>query len=426
MAPRVVIAHDFCEAYGGAERFTAEIARVFPDAPVVAILGRRSVTERMGIADRTTFLLPARPWLLTNYRLFAPLYFGLVRNSALPPADILISSNYAYAQGFSPRDGAKHLCYTWGPFRHLWSQEAQYAAELPFGPIGRRLFSLYSSLARRLDRAATRRVDRFATSSPYTAGLLDRAYGVPSEILAPPIDCERFRPSPAPPDDYYLFVGRLTEAYKKPSLVLRAFARLPHLRLKIAGDGHDLERLRAIAPPNVEFLGHLEDDDLVHAMQHCRAAIFPSADDFGLVPLEVNACGRPVIAYAAGGAMHTVVDGVTGSLFLHQTADGIEEAIRAFDVGRYDPAVVRAHALAFDRAAFRTGIEALVTRVLETDPTDAHDHLPVLEAPVRDPGRRDGGVPAPVDGDGGGVPRAGDRADRRAAGTRAVPDRVGS
>lgn len=415
MRPRVVIAHDFCEAYGGAERFTAEIARLYPDAPVVALLGRRSVVERMGIADRVRFLLPPRPWLLRNYRLFAPAYFGLVRTARLPDADVLISSNYAYAQGFRPPPGAAHLCYTWGPFRHLWSQEAQYAAELPFGPVGQRLFRAYSVAGRWMDRLATRAVDTFVTSSPYTSGLLEQAYGRPAEILPPPIDSVRFHPGPEPPEDYFLFVGRLTEAYKKPSLVVEAFNRMPHLKLKIAGDGHDRERLMAGAGPNIEFLGHLGDDDLVRVMQRCRAAVFPSTDDFGLVPLEVNACGRPVIAYAAGGALHTVVDGVTGALFGRQSAEGIVEAVERFDADRFDPVRIRAHGLTFDTTRFRAGLGHLVSRLLDGHQTvgreHAHRHVPPVQAPLWAPRWGDGAHAHPDGGGGNGVSRPRDRPD---------------
>ena len=364
-AQRVLITHDFFETFGGAERVTAEIAKAFPKAEVYAILGRESVAERMGIAGRVTTVLPERRRLLRHYRSLAPVYPALVRATRLPEADLVIASTYAYAHAFRQRSHAPVICYSHGPLRHLWSQQSTYADELRGGRPARASFAAYAAMARVADRAAARSVDRFLTQSPYTAELIERAYGRRAELLPPPVDCELFRPSEKPSDGYFLFVGRLVEAYKRPSVVVEAFAKMPELQLRVAGDGPAFDSLRRRATPNVEFLGRLEDQDLIEVMQGCEAAIFPSVDDFGLVPLEVNACGRPVLALGAGGALHTVAPGVSGEFLEDRTPAAVIKAVRQFDPSRYDAEAIRGHALKWDAAAFRRRLQEKARQMID-------------------------------------------------------------
>jgi glycosyltransferase involved in cell wall biosynthesis len=231
--------------------------------------------------------------------------------------------------------------------------------------VGRTAFALYTGPARAADRAAARSVDAFLTQSPFTAGLIEKAYGRHADVLPPPVDARLFTPAEGPPQDYFLFVGRLVEAYKRPSLVVEAFRRMPDQRLLIAGDGPALQSLRRQASDNVEFLGALEDSELVAVMQACRAALFPSIDDYGLVPLEVNACGRPVLALPAGGSLHTVVEGVTGEFLERQSTEAIVQAVRAFDEARYDSEIIRQHAMRWSTDSFREQLRAAALRVVE-------------------------------------------------------------
>jgi glycosyltransferase involved in cell wall biosynthesis len=359
---RVVITHDFYETFGGAERVTAEIAATFPDAPVYAILGRRSVARRMGIENRVHRLLPEYEPLLRHYRMLAPCYPPLVRAARLPEADLLIASTYAYAHAFRTPNRAPILCYCHGPFRHLWSQQEQYASQLPGGAAGRLAFRAYGAGARVFDRIAAASVTQFVTQSWFTVELIRRIYGRTSEILAPPIDCELFRPSGMPPRGYFLFVGRLVEAYKRPSIVVEAFARMPDKLLLIAGDGPARAELEARATDNVRFLGALRDQELVGVMQNCDAALFPSVDDFGLVPLEVNACGRPVLAYRGGGALQTVRPGVSGDFIERQNVDAVVAAISAFNSDWYETDAIRAHAMQWSASDFRDRLREYAER----------------------------------------------------------------
>lgn len=349
---RVLIAHDFMEMYGGAERVTAVMADAFPDAEVVSLLARDSVIERMGLAGRVRSVLPPTETLFRRYRALAPVYPALTDLVRLDEADVLLTSSYAFVHRFRTRNDAPQVCYCHSPLRFAWSMKGSYRREVAGGLASRAVFDAVAAGLRESDRRSSRRVHAYLTQSPFVADQIERFYGRVAEVIGAPVDTDLFAPDGSEPEDWFLMCGRLLEPYKQPSIAIEAFRRLPGRRLLVVGDGPALERLRREAPPNVEFTGHLGDSEVAEAMRRCRAAIFPSRDDFGLVPVEVMASGRPVIAYAGGGALHTVVEGVTGAFFERQTAADVEAAVRAFDESAYDPAAIRAHALQWDRRIF--------------------------------------------------------------------------
>jgi glycosyltransferase involved in cell wall biosynthesis len=307
----------------------------------------------MGLNGRVTSLLPPRPRLLRHYRLATPLLPLAVAARPLPAADVLISSSYAFALRFRTRNRAPHLCYCHSPLRFAWTMTESYRSSWAGDGAQGAAFNALAAMMRRGDRRAAQRVDRFLAQSPYVADQVRRFYGREVESVGAPVDCERFRPAePATePDDYYLFCGRLIEPYKRARETVQAFAGRPE-RLVVAGDGPALTMLQGIATENVEFTGALTDSDLVPLMQRCRALIFPSQDDFGLLPVEVMACGRPVLAYAGGGARYTVVAGATGEFFSEQSPEAIADAVERFDPGAYDSERIRSHALRWDRRVF--------------------------------------------------------------------------
>jgi glycosyltransferase involved in cell wall biosynthesis len=364
--PRVVIAHDFLETYGGAERVTQEMARAFPDAPVRAILARASVAARMGIDGRVETVLPARERILRHYRLGAPLYPALVGAAELPAADVLLTSSYAFAHHFRTQNAAPQVCYCHSPLRFAWTMTGDYRDRVARGGLSGPAFLALAAAMRRSDRRASRSVARYVTQSPHVAELIARYYGRTATVIGAPVDAEVFTPPGQGAGDggYFLFCGRLVEPYKRAGATIEAFRRLGE-QLVVAGDGPALGELRAAAPPNVSFTGHLDDAALVGLMGGARALVFPSEDDFGLIPLEAMACGRPVLAYGGGGAVHTVVPGVTGELFPSQDPGAIAAAVAAFDPDRYRPAEIREHALQWDRPAFRRRLVAVVEEIAQ-------------------------------------------------------------
>lgn len=358
--PRVVITHDFMETYGGAERVTAEMALAFPEAPVIAILGKREVAARMGVEDRFRSLLPARDSLLAHYRYLTPVLGAYSDRRRVPEADVVLSSSYAFAHRLRSRNDAPRVCYCHSALRFAWSMTASYKEERAgANALAGRAFEALAAVMRRSDRRSAQPIREYLTQSPFTAEQIERFYGKRAAVIGAPIDCDLFHPSAQGPDDYYLFCGRLIEPYKRVGIAIEAFRRTGQ-RLVVAGGGPDFERLAANAPANVEFLGHVADDRLVPLMQRCQALVFPSRDDFGLIPVEVMACGRPVLAYAGGGSLYTSKPGVTGELFAEQTTESIEVALRSFDPGAYDSARIREHALQWDSGRFR---ERLVEHV---------------------------------------------------------------
>ena len=358
--PRVVITHDFMETYGGAERVTAEMAIAFPEAPVVAILGREDVAARMGIEGRFRSLMPARPALLRHYRYLTPVLGAYADRVRLPETDVVLSSSYAFAHRLRSRNDAPRVCYCHSALRFAWSMTESYKEEQAGGnPVAGRAFEALAATMRRSDRRSAQQIREYLTQSPFTADQIEEFYGLTAAVIGAPIDCDLFHPASEPADDYYLFCGRLIEPYKQVGIAIEAFRRTGQ-RLVVAGGGPDFERLSANAPPNVEFLGHVADDQLVPLMQRCQALVFPSRDDFGLIPVEVMACGRPVLAYAGGGSLYTSLPGTTGELFPEQTVDAVEAAVRAFDPAAYEPAKIREHALQWDSGRFR---ERLVEHV---------------------------------------------------------------
>ncbi len=358
-APRVVIAHDFMEIYGGAERVTAEFALAFPAAPVVAILGRLDVAERMGVAARFSSLLPASQSLLEHYRALTPVLGAFADHRRVPACDVVLSSSYAFAHRLRSQNDAPRVCYCHSPLRFAWTMTESYREQRAGNELTRRAFEVLAAAMRRSDRRSAQPIREYLTQSPFTADQIERFYGRSASVIGAPIDCDLFCPTAAEPEDYFLFCGRLIEPYKRVGITIEAFRKLGS-KLLVAGGGPDLERLAAKAPENVHFLGHVEDDQLVPLMQRCQALVFPSRDDFGLIPVEVMACGRPVLAYAGGGSLYTSQPGVTGELFAEQTAAAIETAVRSFDPAAYDPAAIRKHALQWDSRRFR---ERLVQHV---------------------------------------------------------------
>ena len=369
--PRVVITHDFMETYGGAERVTAEIAAAFPEAPVVAIAGRPEVARRMGVEDRFVSLLRPRPALLRHYRLLAPLFPALIARFRVPDADVIVSSSYTFAHRLRSKNGAPRVCYTYSPLRFAWSMRDHYRDRWTRGPVSALAYDAFAAWMRVSDRRSSRGVFRYLAPGRYVAEQVSEFYGRDAEVIGAPVDCDLFRPGDEPPEDYYLFAGRLIEPYKQVTILVEAFNRTGE-KLIVAGDGPERARLEKLAKPNIEFLGEVEDQRLIPLMQRCRAAVFPSQDDFGLIPVEVNACGRPVIAYAGGGALDTVVPGVTGELFEDQTANSLEEAVRSFDASHYDADDLRTHALRWSSDRFRDGILDAVERTYRESGSNGH------------------------------------------------------
>ncbi len=344
---------------GGAERVFSHIAGAFPGAPIyTSIYNEREMRDLFPPTRvRTTFLqyLPGRD---RYFRALAPLYPIAFESLDLRPYDLIVSSTTAWAKGVVTRRDAVHVCYINTVSRFAFDYERYvrgFGVPRLAGPIVRRLVVW--------DKRAARRPTLFVANSRNVAERVLRYYGRGSEVLPCPVDVDRFTVGPGA-GDYYVLVSRLLP-YKNIELAIAACA-LAGVPLHVIGSGPAESALRAVARgTRTVFHGYLDDCSVNRIVGNARAAIVPGAEDFGLVPLEAAAAGRPTIALRAGGALETVIEGETGAFFDDANAASLASTLRGFDPLRYAPTHLREHALRFAPPRFIEGLRAIVDRALE-------------------------------------------------------------
>jgi glycosyltransferase involved in cell wall biosynthesis len=334
---------------GGAERVAAAMHDSFPSAPIytTVALPHRLPKELRG-ADIRTSAMQRLPGMEQRFRQYFMLYPFAVEHFDLSEYDLIFSSSSGYAKGVRRRSNAIHVCYCHTPMRWAWRYE-DYVARENFGRVARSLLPISLWGLKKWDLRAAQQPDYYIANSRLVAQRIKQTYGRDAIVIPPPIDVDRFYLS-SKVDDYYLVLSRLVP-YKRIDLAIEACKRLDR-RLVIIGDGPDRERLEKLAGPKTEFLGRQPDSQVNHYASRCRALLFPGEEDFGMVPLEVNAAGRPVIAFRGGGAIETVVEGVTGVFFGKPTSESLVEAIEDFESRSWDQQVLRGHAKKFDRSVF--------------------------------------------------------------------------
>lgn len=351
---RIAVFHDNFAQMGGAEKVAEEIYGLLPGATLYSTVAAPEILSDglRQVPIKTSWMqhLPALKRHFRHYFLFYPF---AVESVDLSKYDLIVSSCFGYAKGVRKRRGAVHVCYCHTPMRWVWRYE-DYSARAGFSGLTRRLLPLLLSILKRWDLRASRQPDYFIANSNVVAERIKKFYGRDSIVIPPPIDVKRFSPaaldSLQKTEDYYLVLSRLVP-YKRIDLAVEACTRL-NRKLLVIGDGPDRARLEKLAGPTVRFLGRQTDDAVVSYAARCRALLFPGEEDFGMTPLEVNAAGRPVIALRAGGALETVVEGVTGLFFDQPTSAALAQAIEDFERRSWNSSELQAHAAKFDRAIF--------------------------------------------------------------------------
>lgn len=358
---RVALVHDWLTGMRGGERVLEVFCELFPRADLFTLVAR---PERLSPAIARMRIVPSflqnLPGGVKHYRYFLPLFPLAIGRFRPRGYDLVLSSSHAAAKGIPVPPGTLHVCYLHAPMRYMWDGFADY-----FGP-GRARWPvrLAAHLARpalqRWDVRSSRGVHRFLVNGRHVQAQAQRFYGREATVIHPPVDVERFTPGAGPREPFYLMVGAFAPNKRVEQAVL-AFNRLG-LPLKIAGTGPEEARCRALAGPCIEFLGEPDDAVIAELYRRARAFVFPGVDDFGITPLEAQACGTPVIALAAGGALETVT-AETGILYSGAEGDGLVEAVRRFeaDPARFRPEACRVNAERFGRERFRDQItEALI------------------------------------------------------------------
>jgi glycosyltransferase involved in cell wall biosynthesis len=354
---RVALVHDYLNQMGGAEKVLLALHDLFPQAPVyTSIFDAPRMDPRFREMTIRTSFMQRLPLIKRRHQAFLPLYPLAFERMDLRAYDLVISDSSAFAKSVRTRPGARHISYCHTPMRWAWNYR-EYVARERLGRLPRTILPPFISWLRRWDRTTAARVDDFIANSPNVADRIARCYGRESVVIPPPVDVDRYHLS-AERDDAFLIVARLVP-YKRLDLAVQACTRLG-LPLNIIGGGRDEAQLRQMAGPTVHFLGRLPDAQVDDHLARCRAFLFPGDEDFGLAPVEAQASGRPVIAYRAGGALASVVEGQTGIFFDEQTPESLGQALQSFDSARFDPQAIRRHAEQFDTSVFKRRISQFV------------------------------------------------------------------
>ena len=360
---RVVLSHDWLTGMRGGERVLELLCGAYPNAPILTLIRNRSaVSDAINRHPVTTSWLQRLPGVARYYRNLLPLFPMAAAGLRPGRADLLISTSHCVAKAVRPPPGTRHLCVCFTPMRYAWTFHDEYFGR---NPLKRMLVGPMLAALRRWDARVSDRVHRFVAISRHVQERIRRCYGRDSDVVYPPVDTGRWTPGVGAPGEFDLIVSALVP-YKRIDLAVAAYARMSRT-LKIVGIGGDAARLRRLAPPNVEFLGWLPDEQLLPYYRGCRMLLFPGEEDFGLVPLEAQACGRPVVAFGRGGALETVEDGVSGVFFREQTAAALADAVQRSLATPWDTARIRAHAERFSVAAFWQGMEASIRQCLRPD-----------------------------------------------------------
>jgi len=352
---KVALVHDYLNQMGGAERVVLALHELFPEAPIyTSIYDPRRVDAAFQSIDIRTSFMQKLPLVKKHHQPFLPFYPFAMERLDLRGYDLVLSSSSAFGKGVITRPETIHICYCHTPMRWCWNYD-EYVQRERLGAIARSVLPFFITGLRVWDQTSSMRVDHFIANSPVVADRIQKYYRRDAVVIPPPVEANRFIFDPTTQTEgYFLIVSRLMP-YKRIDLAIEACNRL-QLSLVIIGSGRDEDRLKSIAGPTIRFMGHLSDQEVLHYYAHCRAFILPGEEDFGITPLEAQASGRPVIAYAAGGALASVIDSVTGTFFQKQTVESLVEVLESFDERRYDPQIIRNHALEFDKPRFHRRI----------------------------------------------------------------------
>ncbi len=362
---RTVLVHDYLNQYGGAERLLEVLHDLAPDAPVfTSIYDPESMPSFYREWDIRTTWIEKVPGVYQHHQRALPMYPLAFERLRLPACDLVLSSSSAFAKMVRPPAGAVHICYTHAPMRFAWDLEA-YVARERLSNSARIALRPLMAVFRQRDRATADRVDRFIANSSVVRDRIRAFWQRDAAVIHPPVEVDAFQPAPADDTrDYFLMVSRLVP-YKRFDLAIEACNALK-LPLWIVGDGRDRAALEASAGPTVRFLGRVSDEELRGLYARCRASIFMSEDDFGIAQVESQAAGRPVVALAAGGAIDTVLDGVTGIHVREQTVRSLIEALARFEQTTFVPDRLVEHARTFSRKRFERELIEVIEETMES------------------------------------------------------------
>ena len=354
---KIAIVHDWLTNMGGAEQVVINFHEIYPEAPIYTTFYNPEKLDKklQGLDVRTSFLQGKK--MVTNHKKYFPLMPFAFRKFNLKDYDIILTSSSSCAKGIRKRKDAVHFCYIHTPMRYAYEFKHEYTDGM--NPIKKCLVNILLFFMRIWDKSNNKGVDYFISNSHEVQKRVKNTYNRDSIVINPPVRCNNFGISETD-GDYYFVISRLV-GYKRFDLAIQACKELGK-KLIIIGDGPERKKLEELAEgnDNIKFLGRQSDEVVKKYMQECKAFIFPGLEDFGIVPVETMACGRPVIAYGKGGVLDSVVNGKTGVFFEDQTVESLKNAILKFETMNFDKNEIRKHALKFDEAVFKDKIKNFI------------------------------------------------------------------
>ncbi len=355
---KVAIVHYWLVGMRGGEKVVESLCRMYPDADLFThVHVPEAISDTINRHRVKTSFINRLPRARRYYQRYLPLMPLALEQLDLRGYDLIISSESGPAKGIIPPPGSIHICYCHSPMRYIWNMFHEYRDRS--GVMTRALMPLIAHYIRNWDTISANRVDYYVANSATVAARVQRYYRRDAHVIHPPVDVDAFDVLPDERiGDFYLMAGELV-GYKRPELAVQAFNQTGE-KLVVIGGGEMLAELRKLAKPNVQILGSQPFSVLKDHYSRCRALIFPGEEDFGIVPVEAMASGRPVIAFGRGGATETVVDGVTGVFFEQQTVEAIIDAEQRLRSRRFDPAAIAAHARRFSADIFETQMAAYI------------------------------------------------------------------
>ena len=360
---KTAIVHDWLITYSGAERVLEEILKLYPDADLYSLLdfippGQRDFIQNKPV--KTSFLQKL-PFIKKNYRNFLPLMPLAIEQFDMSEYDLVISSNHAVAKGVITGPNQLHVCMCYSPIRYAWDLTHHYLKEAGLTSGLKGLIAKYILHRIRMwDYRTANGVDEFIAISDYIAHRIKKTYRRESTVIFPPVDTLGYQLS-SEKKDYYLMASRMVP-YKNTRLIVEAFSKMPDKKLIVVGDGPDMAKVKKKAGSNVSLLGYQPFEELKKYMQGAKALIYAAEEDFGIVPVEAQACGTPVIAYGRGGALETVIEGKTGIFFYDRKVSDIVDIIDRFESikDKFNPEEIRKNALRFSTDRFHSEFKSFI------------------------------------------------------------------
>lgn len=371
---RVALVHDWLNGMRGGEQVLQAIATIFPRARIYTLFcDPETISSELNNHEIKTSFIQNLPKRKQYYRYFLPLFPRAIERFNFNDTDLVISSSHCVAKGAVTGENTLHICYCFSPMRYVWDRFDDYFRKDRINPIKYRFISYMAKRLRTWDRKSSRRVDLFIADSNFVRKRIKEYYQRPSKVIFPPVDTDFYTPGPSGRQGYFLLAGAMVP-YKKGDIVIEAFKGLDE-KLVVTGDGPELIRLANMASRNVEFTGWIDRETLRDYYRGCSALIFPGVEDFGIIPVEAQSCGKPVIAYAEGGIKDTVIgplvdeidrfDGFKSGLFFkNQTVEEITKALKVFSDLSFDSEEIRRHAAGFSKENFFSRMNELLTEAV--------------------------------------------------------------